>query len=208
MRRHRVTGFELRLLVDWYPVEREDPDGTWPRTLADHLVQASAEPGENPAVLADRADVLAEQLAEVLSVARATGIPDAEGIVRVADPRSGVVEALVVLATHPDLDAATFTGELRQAVAEAAPDTYSYVGEVLGDVDAGEVVGLHLVGAAHDPAPDEVAQLEERVVVGVFPPRAVGMVEVTAIARGVGVLELPQEVVDVLAGLTIESVRS
>lgn len=205
----QIAGFELRLPDDWHEVPDGAPDvAGWARTTAEGLVEAAGADGLVAVQAADAADVLAEQLTEVAAVVQGTGIAALRTAVLVRHPERGVVDAMITLVAQQGLSAEEFTHQLAETVEAATEPEPVYAGQVTGSVDAGEVAGVHLVlgHEAQDDLGEGVALLEERVVLGVFPPETADMVEVTAIARSVGSFDdMPQAMIDVLAGLSIDS---
>lgn len=204
----RIAGFELRLPDDWHEVPDGVPDvAGWARTTAAGLVEAAGADGLAAVQTADATEVLAEQLADVAAAVRETGIAALRTAVLVRHPERGVVDAMVTLVAQHGLSAPEFTHQLAATVEAATEPEPVYAGQVTGAVDAGEVAGVHLVlgHGAQDDLGEGVAVLEERVVLGVFPPQTADMVEVTAIARSVGSFDdMPQAMIDVLAGLTVD----
>lgn len=201
-----IVGFELRLPPGWHSVPPGGDVEPWARSTATELVRGAAE-GRTAVVVEDAIDVLAEQLTDVAAAARATGVAGLETAVLVRRPRTGVVDAMLTLVAQQGLDAPEFVHQLVESVEQADEDVYAYAGEVDGVVDAGLVRGLHVMIAHPEPGAGEgaAAVLEERVVVGVFPAGVGDMLEVTAIARGAGSFDdMPQDLVDLLGGLTID----
>jgi hypothetical protein len=205
----RIAGFELRLPDDWHEVPDGVPDVVgWARSTAAGLVEAAGADGLVAVQTADATDVLAEQLADVAAAVQGTGIAALRTAVLVRNPERGVVDAMITLVAQQGLSVQEFTHQLAEIVAAATEPEPVYAGQVTAAVDAGEVAGVHLVlgHGAQDDLGEGVAVLEERVVLGVFPPHTTDMVEVTAIARSVGSFDdMPQAMIDVLAGLSIDS---
>lgn len=205
---HQIAGFELRLPESWHAVPGGLPDVTeWAAAFAGELVQGAVVAGTLDAQVQDTTDVLAEQIVGVMEAVRDTGISGLETAVLVRMPETGVVDAMVTFAAQQGLSQVAFTQQLQEMVEEAEDSEYLYAGEVVGTVDAGEVAGLHVVQG--NPALDQgdgVTELEERVVLGVFPEGSSDMIEVTAVARSVRSFDdMPQDMVDLLSGLSIET---
>lgn len=203
----QIAGFELRLPESWHAVPGGLPDvSEWAQATADELVRGAMTDGEVAAQVEDTVDVLAEQLVDVAASVRESGITALQTAALVRNPERGVVDAMVAVVAQQGLTAVEFTQGLKELVEDAEATEYLYAGEIEGMVDAGEVAGMHMM--LGDPAADRgdgVVQLEERVVLGVFPEGGSDMIEVTAIARSVGSFEdMPQEMIDLLAGLSVE----
>ncbi|MEU4361367.1 hypothetical protein [Promicromonospora sp. NPDC023987] len=203
----QIAGFELRLPESWHAVPGGLPDvSEWARATADELVRGAMADGEVAAQIEDTVDVLAEQLVDVAASVQESGITALETAALVRNPERGVVDAMIAVVAQQGLTAVAFTHQLKELVEDAEATEYLYAGEIEGTVDAGEVAGMHMM--LGDPAVDRgdgVAQLEERVVLGVFPEGGSDMIEVTAIARSVGSFDdMPQEMIDLLAGLSVE----
>lgn len=204
----QIVGFELRLLESWHAVPNGLPDAAeWARATASQLVQAAATEGRVEAQVEDTTDVLADQLISVATAVQDAGIAALQTAVLVRRPENGVVDAMITLVAQQGLTEVEFTQQLKEIVEESDDPEYMYAGQIKGTTDAGGVAGVHLmIGNLSPEDGDGVAQLEERVVLGVFPEGASDMVEVTAIARSVGSFEdMPQEMIDVLAGLSVET---
>jgi hypothetical protein len=202
-----IVSFELRLPDRWYGVPAGGSDvEPWARSTATQLVRGVAE-GRTAVLVEDAIDVLAEQLADVAAAARATGIAGLETAVLVRRPETGVVDAMLTLVGQQGLGEQEFVHQLVESVEQAEEDAYAYAGHVEGVIDAGTVRGLHVMIAHAEPGNGEgAAVLEERVILGVFPEGAGDMVEITAIARGVGSFDdMPQDLVDLLGGLTVDT---
>ncbi|WP_402462024.1 hypothetical protein [Isoptericola aurantiacus] len=201
-----LDGFELRLPPRWVVVPDDVGDGAgWARGAASALLDDDPATASEPALRADTLDVLAEQLAAVAESVRGTGIAALTAAALVDEPSRGVVDAMVTLVGQEDLGRGEFEASLAALVEGSAPGQVVHAGTVDAVADAGDLAGLHLVLADVDDEVDGVAALEERVVLGVFPPGCRDMVEVTAVARSVGTFaDMPQAVVDLLAGLSVD----
>lgn len=218
----RIAGYELDLGDGWTIVPSDLTDvGSWSRELAHRLVPDGAAPvvpvgqeallgaadGQDPAGAGiDPAELLAEGIAAVAQAALETQI-DALAVAFLSRrPETGMVEAMLTVVGQEGLSAEEFTADLERSVAETDDPPYLYAQAIEGVVPAGTVRGAHLMIGHLDPELGrEVAHLEERVALGVFPPDCPDMIEVTAVANGVAVFDdMPQAVVDLLEGLTVE----
>ncbi|GAA1715848.1 hypothetical protein GCM10009809_09990 [Isoptericola hypogeus] len=204
-----IVEFELSLPDEWLVVPSGLPDvGEWSRAAASDLVRGATAAGLADAQVADAADVLAEQLSDVAAVVREAGIVSLQTAVLVRRPETGVVDAMITLVAQQGLALEQFTASLAHGVETTDQFGVVHAGEITGSAEAGELAGVHLLlGSEADPGLGSgVEMLEERVVLGVFPPGSRDMVEVTAIARSVGTFDdMPQAMVDLLGGLVIET---
>jgi hypothetical protein len=211
----RLAGFDLALPEDWVVLPRTlaDVDG-WARETAETLVRGSGRAPGGPAddprpgqgALVDPAEALADGIAGVVRTVADAGVAGMETAFLVRRPDLGRLDAMLTLVAQQGLPAETFAADLERVVADGE-EGHHVAAEVRGHVPAGEVRGLHLmIGHAVPDLGEGVAHLEERLSLGVFPAGCPDMVEVTAIANGVGAFEdLPQAVLDLLAGMTIET---
>jgi hypothetical protein len=211
----RLVGFDLDLEDDWVVLPRALADvDRWARETAESLVgrsgRAPAGPDGDPRrgreTLVDPAEALADGIAGVARTVADAGVTGMEAAFLVRRPDLGRLDAMLTLVGQRDLPAETFGADLERVVADGEED-YLVATQIRGDVPAGEVRGLHLmIGHAVSGLGEGVAHLEERVALGVFPPGSPDMVEVTVVANGVGAFDdLPQAVLDLLSGLTIET---
>jgi hypothetical protein len=215
----RIAGYELSLGEGWtiVPPDLSDVD-SWSREQAARLVPAGTGPvfpqgpdGSTRGV--DGADagvdpvaLLADGIAAVARAAAGTQI-DALAVAFMARrPETGMVEAMLTVVGQEGLGADEFAADLERSVSGSDDPAYLYAQAIEGTVPAGEVRGAHLmIGHVDSDLGQEVAHLEERVALGVFPSDCPDMIEVTAVANGVSVFDdMPRAIVDLLAGLTIE----
>lgn len=205
-----IREFTLRLPDDWHLVPAFDVPAfdqqvaAWGREMARALVSGAPVTGVQAQ---DAAEVLAEQLVQVAEVVRDTAIVGLASAVLVRRPETGTVDAMLTAVAQEALGAEEFTAQLTAgAESSEGSENTVYAGQVSGDVEAGAVEGLHLIlGHGAPDAGEDVGLLEERVVLGVFPAETRDMIEITAIARGVGSFEdMPQEMIDLLVGLSID----
>lgn len=126
--------------------------------------------------------------------------------VLVRNPAFGTVDAMVTVAAQQDLALDAFAAQLASIVENSEEHDFAFAGRVDGTSDAGEVTGMHsMISHFGELGIEGTAVLEERVVLGVFPTGCADMVELTAIARSVGTFDdMPQEMLDLLAGLAVE----
>jgi hypothetical protein len=211
----RLAGFDIDLPEGWVvlPHTLPDVDG-WARETAESLVrqgghapvmpQDDHRPGRE--VLVDPVEALAHGVAGVARSVADAAVTGMEAAFLVRRPDLGRLDAMLTLVAQRDLAPEAFAADLERVVADGE-EAYLVAAEIRGDVPAGEVRGLHLmIGHAVPDLGEGVAHLEERVSLGLFPPGCPDMVEVTAIANGVGAFEdLPQAVLDLLTGLTVET---
>lgn len=205
---HRIAGFEMRLPESWHVVPTEVPSEIegWARSTAEALV-SEAPAGDRPeAMTADVTDVLSEQLADVAKAVVDTRIGGLQTAVLVRHPELGAVDAMVTVGAQQDLGLDAFAAQLAAIVENSEEHDFAFAGRVDGTSDAGAVTGLHsMISHFGELGIEGTAVLEERVVLGVFPAGCPDMVEVTAIARSVGTFDdMPQEMMDLLAGLAVE----
>ncbi|WP_139316076.1 hypothetical protein [Cellulosimicrobium sp. CUA-896] len=217
MTARRLAGYELALPEAWVAIPSDLADvDVWARQEAERLVaaapdradvelRAASAPGE-PAEDVDPVALLASGLAAVAGTAAGAGVRGLEAAALVRRPELGRVDAMVTLAAQQDLSRDAFVADLQGLVSGPEAVEHLLAQEVDAVVDAGEVRGLHLMLGHLEPDLGEgVAHLEERVALGVFPPGCADMIEVTAVANGVGAFDdMPQDVVDVLGGLAVD----
>jgi hypothetical protein len=217
MTARRLAGYELALPEGWVAIPSDVGDvDAWAHQEASRLVagaagRADAElrtapaPGE-PAQDVDPSALLASGLAAVARTAAEAGVRGLEAAALVRSPELGRVDAMVTLVAQQDLSRDTFVADLQELVAGPEAVEHLLAQEVDAVVDAGEVRGLHLmIGHLEHDLGEGVAHLEERVALGVFPPGCADMIEVTAVANGVGAFDdMAQDVVDVLGGLAVD----
>ncbi|MFC7025579.1 hypothetical protein ACFQHV_20775 [Promicromonospora thailandica] len=205
---NRIAGFELRLPESWHVVPTEVPDQIepWARSTAEALVGGAPAPERPDAMTEDVTDILAEQLADVAKAVVDTRIGGLQTAVLVRHPELGAVDAMVTVGATEDLALDAFAAQLQAIVESSEEHDFAFAGRVDGTSDAGQVTGLHsMISHFGDLGMEGTAVLEERVVLGVFPPGCADMVELTAIARSVGTFDdMPQEMLDLLAGLAVE----
>ncbi|MGF0115704.1 hypothetical protein ACQFYA_05150 [Promicromonospora sp. Marseille-Q5078] len=215
----RVAGYELGLDRGWILV----PDGlgnvdAWAHEVAAGLVRTAATevtaetassvpaPGAGRLPEVDPVESLEARIADVAHSASSSGIGALAVAFLVRQPSSGDVDAMLTVVAQAGISADAFAADLERVVAESDDPPYVYAQTIDATVPAGGVRGAHLMIGHLDPDLGEgVAHLEERVALGVFPPDSPDMLEVTVIANGVSVFDdMPQEVVDLLGGLTVE----
>jgi hypothetical protein len=204
--RSRIIGFELGFPDAWHPVPKEVPDlAEWAVSTATRLV-SEAVPDASSATAEDATGVLVEQLNDVVKSVRDTGISSLRTAVLIRHPETGVVDAMLTVGAQRGITSAAFAAELEEVVETSENHEFAYAGPIEGTTTAGPVAGMHaMIAHPGEYGEDGSAVLEERVVVGVFPEGTADMVEVTAVARGVGTFDdMPQQIVDLLAGLTVE----
>jgi len=205
----RIAGFELRLPEAWYTVPTETPDlvGEWARSTAAQLVAEAAAARDLEVPGQDLALELASQLEAVGHAVADTGLPGLVTGALVRRPELGVVDAMVTVTAQPGLGAQEFAAQLASVVETSEEHDYAFASRFDGTSAAGDVTGLHAMITHFGEFGDEGSGvLEERVVLGVFPPGSPDMVEVTAVARSVGTFDdMPQEMLDLLVGLTVET---
>jgi hypothetical protein len=204
----RIAGFELRLPESWHVVPTEVPGEIegWARATAAALVAEAATPERPEAMTVDVEDVLAEQLSDVAKAVVDTRIGGLQTAVLVRHPELGAVDAMVTVGAQQDLALDAFAAQLASIVENSEEHDFAFAGRVDGTSDAGDVTGMHsMISHFGDLGIEGTAVLEERVVLGVFPPGCPDMVELTAIARSVGTFDdMPQEMIDLLVGLAVE----
>ncbi|MGW8565475.1 hypothetical protein [Isoptericola sp. NPDC055881] len=204
-----IAGFELRLPESWYAVPTETPDlvEAWARSTAARIVAEAGTSGGLEVPAQELAASLAAQLEDVGRAVADTGIRGLVTAALVRRPELGVVDAMVTVAAQPDLAREEFAAQLAAGVEDSQEHDYAFASRFDGTCAAGEVEGLHAMITHFGELGDEGSGvLEERVVLGVFPPESADMVEVTAVARSVGTFDdMAQEMVDLLAGLTVET---
>lgn len=205
---NRIAGFELRLPESWHVVPTEVPDQIegWARSTAAALVSGAPVPERPDAMVEDVTDILAEQLADVAKAVVDTRIGGLQTAVLVRHPEIGAVDAMVTVGATEDLALDAFAAQLQAIVENSEEHDFAYAGRIDGTSDAGQVTGLHsMISHFGDLGMEGTAVLEERVILGVFPAGCSDMVEVTAIARSVGTFDdMPQEMIDLLAGLAVD----
>ena len=210
----RLAGYSLNLGDGWLlvPGELDDVDA-WSRRTAAELVESNPSLPESAPVLAEPADPvasLARRLGEVVAAASGTGIDALSVAVLVRRPALGDVDAMLTVVGQAGLSAERFAADLERVVADSDDPPYLFAQEIDATVPAGAVRGAYLMIGHVDPDLGEgVAHLEERVSLGVFPEGSPDMLEVTVIANGSGAfVDMPQAVVELLAGLTVELVAA
>lgn len=205
----RIAGFELRLPESWYAVPTETPDlvEEWARSTAAGIVAEAGTSGGLEVPAEELATSLATQLEDVGRAVADTGIHGLVTAALVRRPELGVVDAMVTVTAQPDLAQDEFAAQLAASVESSQEHDYAFAGRFDGTSDAGAVEGLHAMITHFGELGDEGSGvLEERVVLGVFPPETPDMVEVTAVARSVGTFDdMAQEMLDLLVGLTVET---
>lgn len=166
----------------------------------------SLSPDAAQAFTSDPVADLTAAVVAVVEAASGTGVDALTTAFLVRDPSSGTVDAMVTLVAQADLTPEAFLADLERLVAEADDPPYLFAQQVEADLPAGDGRGAHLmIGHVDADLGQEVAHLEERVVLGVFPPGCPDMIELTAVSAGVGVFDdMPQAVLDLAAGLTVE----
>lgn len=192
-----IVEFHVGLTDDWHPMPLAGADAAeWAGSLAETL---ATEP-EHVASLAD--DLRhARQNLESMSNPRMTAA------VWVPYPDSGRASAAIVFELtdlKPGDGPESFEKLLQSYETYQEPGlSYYSVQTWRGSVDAGELVGSHnlIAHAGEDP---QMATLEERVVVGVFPAGAAQFVQFICSAESLGSFtNAPQQVQDFVATLTV-----
>lgn len=216
----RVVEYELSLPADWLVVPSEIPDVPgWAAQAADGLITHSgrstepvdvsgvpfAQGDDEASTTVDVSELLARQLAAVVTAVRETGTSGTRTLVLARRPDLGTVDAMVNIALHRQVAPETFVRELEDMVSQSEEQEYLFAQEVKGEVPVGSVRGAHLMIGHLDPTLGEgIAHLEERVALGVFPNGSADMLEVTAIANSVGAFDdMPTEIVDLFTGLNV-----
>ncbi|WP_166845555.1 hypothetical protein [Isoptericola sp. BMS4] len=205
----QIAGFELRLPESWVAVPTDAPASVpeWATSTAAALVADVGTSGGHDLPVEELAGGLARQLEDVARAVADTGMPGLVTGALVRRPELGVVDAMVTVTAQPDLASDEFAAQLAEAVESSDEHDYAFAGQVDGAVEAGDVTGLHAMITHFGEFGEEgTGMLEERVVLGVFPADSRDMVEVTAVARSVGTFDdMPQEMLDLLAGLSVET---
>ncbi|BDZ41248.1 hypothetical protein GCM10025865_05470 [Paraoerskovia sediminicola] len=194
-------------------------DAGWVEALAGSMAEgAGGAPAGDPESAAEHGDaqepgrtpeeLLADQLRAVVEVVDEVGQTGLRAAVLVRRPQHGVVDALLTFVVHDGVTPEEFVDELRRA--PESDDSYLLVEPLESEIPAGTVRGAHLmIGHLDAERGEGVAHLEERVVVGVFPPDSGAMVEVNVVSSSVGTFEdAPAEVLGVLTGLSTVSGRA
>ncbi len=181
----------------WYPVPLgSDQASEWSRNLSDRLCD---EPAER-AALAAELELVRERLASPVN-------PRLTAAVWVPYPLAGTAAAAVVfcLTDLGEADSAERFEEHLAGYADYREPGLSYysVQTWREGVDAGPLVGSHNLVSHFDPHLG-LAVLEERVVIGVFPPGARQFVQFIFSAENVGAfVNMPQQTQDFVATLTV-----
>lgn len=205
----RIVGFELRLPESWLAVPADAPESIheWATSTAAALVAGAGTSGGHDVSADELADELAGQLEDVALSVVDTRVPGLVTGALVRRPELGVVDAMVTVAAQQNLASDEFAAQLAEVVETSELHDYAFAGRFDGAVEAGGVTGLHAMITHFGEFGEEgTGVLEERVVLGVFPVGSRDMVELTAVARSVGTFEdMPQEMLDLLGGLAVET---
>lgn len=216
----RISGFELGLPEGWTVLPPgADRTGSWAADLARELVAEAPLPDdgdggsagegglpedEAPLEAGRAVELLAGQLEDVAAAAADVDDPGLHVAVLVRQPRSAVVEAMLTVGSQPGTSPQEYVDEIAAAV-EESPGDYLVAEEIAAEVPAGDARGAHLMLGHLEPDEDgEVAHLEERVALGVFPPGSLDMVELVVVASGVATFtDMPTAVLRMAAGIEI-----
>ena len=220
--RTTLVGYTLSLAPEWHAVPHRLADGdvaAWALGEAERLV-AAAEPADPPilrldlgAPTAPRDDsggdsdpvlTLAAAIAAVADAAAATPLPGLETAFLVRHPGLARVDAVAYLVMRQGVSAESFFAELEKDVARDLDNDGAF--EILGDVPAGTVRGAHLLTSETDERVAGARHVQESAAVGLFPSGCAHMIDVVVMVNGAGTVpDLPQVVVDLLAGIEVET---
>ncbi|MDR7382650.1 hypothetical protein [Promicromonospora iranensis] len=193
-----ISGFSIGLPLGWHPVPSGEVPPEWAEVTAAAVVAGAAVPEGT-------VDALARQLLEVKASVDATRVRGAHSAVLVEHPEAPTIQAMMTMVLGRQLGLEAYEEQLEHVVENV--DTAQVMGKqaIEATVPAGDVRGAHfLIG--HLPAQEDPAgvHLEERVHLGVFPHECPDMIDVTAIAAGIGIFEdLPAVVVGLLEDLEV-----
>ncbi|MFD6175615.1 MULTISPECIES: hypothetical protein [unclassified Isoptericola] len=195
-----ITEYGLGLAEGWHLLPYGDASEGWERELAGAILEGVEAPEGVPAALA-------AQLAEVRAAVDATGVRGARTAVLVESPAEPFVQAMLTLVVGRRVGRGTYESQLAQVAEGVGSAQVMGTQEIDAVVPAGTVHGAHfLIG--HLPQDEDVAgvHLEERVHLGVFPADSPDMVDVTAIAAGIGIFDdFPAFVVGLLDELEVST---
>lgn len=215
----RVVGYELALSEEWSVVPAELPDvEEWAEQEAARMIARSGravEPVDTSSLpfaqeadggtVIDVRELLARQLVSIVGAIREMGLGGVRGLVLAQRPDVGGVDALATVAVHAGVAPEVYAREIEDTVRESEDQDYLFTQMIDTEVTGSRVCGAHMLLGHVDPTLGyEVAHLEERVTLGVFPEGSPDMVEVTAIASSVGVFDdMPQTMIDLVADFEI-----
>ncbi|KQV07161.1 hypothetical protein [Leifsonia sp. Root112D2] len=202
-RRDRVIAdYDIGLPESWYQVDLEAAPGVvWARGLAQQL-----------AATASARTSLTERLQAVHGSLVRIQDPSMTAAVWIRDPDSGRVDSvlgfrLTDLAEGQDEE--TYLAELAEDDGRIEPGTrYQAVQTWTVPVAAGLAVGAYNL-ISHTELGDEETQLEERTVIGVFPPHSTQFVECIFTAETPGTYEdIIQDTMKIAASISVELVKA
>lgn len=195
-----IADFQVALPESWEPMPLgSDAPPQWADELAGRLVPADE--------MAQR--MLAVELSGAQAQFDAMDDPRIRAAVWVPEPQTGRAGAAMIfmLADRRTIGSPDEHEAFLASYAERDDlgESYYSVSTWRSSVDAGEVVGSHNL-VAHPTDDPEGASLEERVVITVFPPRSIEVVQFIFSAEGLGsFLNMPQQCFEFVEGLTVET---
>lgn len=202
-RRDRVIAdFDIGLPEGWHQVDLAAAPGViWARELAQQLATTSA-----------ARTSLTERLHAVHGSLVRMQDPMMTSAVWIRDPDSGRVDSVLGF-RMTDLDEGqneeTYLAELAEDEGRVEPGTrYQAVQTWTVPIDAGLAVGAYNL-ISHSELGDEETQLEERTVIGVFPPHSTQFIECIFTAESPGTYEdIIQDTMKIAASITVESAKA
>ena len=214
-----MVGYELPLSEEWSAVPAELPDvEAWADQEAARMIARSgrsvepantanlpfAHESEGRAVI-DVRDLLARQLVGIVESVREMRMAGVRTLVLARRPDVGTVDAMATVTTHRGVSPEVYTREIEDQVRESEDQDYLFTQLIETHVPGGTVRGAHMLLGHVDPTLGyEMAHLEERVTLGIFPEGSPDMVEVTAIASSVSVFaDMPQTMIDLVSDLEV-----
>lgn len=195
-----ISDFKVALPESWEPMPLgDDAPPQWADELAARLVPAD-EFGER---------MLAMELTAAQAQFASMEDPRIRAAVWVPFPETGRASAAMIflLADRASVGSPDEYEAFLASYADrtSGEESYYSVSTWRSSIDAGDVVGSHNL-IAHTTDDPEAAQLEERVVISVFPPATSEVVQFIFSAEGLGSFtNMPQQCFEFVAGLEIQA---
>ena len=175
-----IAAYDLPLPDNWYwiPPVGQAPEG-WQRAMAERLAV-----GDDP----DNVAAIAEQLADVHTTVAEAGFDNVRTAVGVSASLFGQLIGLMTVRCRQDIGLEDFGLELAQVTEGDEETVFDQIDRFTTVLPAGRASGAHVIMGTlgQDELGQTVRVLEERVLVAVAPPNCADLVEVMAIAAGLG----------------------
>ncbi|MCP2029984.1 hypothetical protein L1277_000048 [Okibacterium sp. HSC-33S16] len=196
-----IADYDIGLTEDWYPIDLDPATSTgWPRTLSGEL-----------GLTGDSKERLVGRLSTIQETMRRMSTPQLATAVWIPEPQSGEVASILgfgLVQLADDQGPETYLESL--AADEGRRELgveFQNVQTWTAPVEAGLAVGAYNLIAHTDLG--EEPRVEERTVIGVFPPRSKEMIECIFTAQSITAYDdIIQQTMGLVATIEVQLERA